>query len=156
MTAVHRKYPLDVERAQSIPRYHPPRFPERRLVESLVEAALEAGQVGADAVTSAIKTYQELNLRAKDDPDSGKPIQLADLKLIRRYAIAAMRGGCDPVQAATRAMLAWSGLRTAQRELHGNLASQEARERVRKKKGMVKGGIKTLNPMAPGNGGRAI
>jgi hypothetical protein len=111
-----------------------PRFPERRLVESLIEAYLESGATQAECVKWAIECYEALNLKSREAEDLGDPIPLCDLKLVRRFAVAACRSGAAPFTAATRAVGAFKELGEGREKLHGVLAKEEERE-LRRKKG---------------------
>lgn len=111
-----------------------PRFPERRLVESLIEAYLESGASQSECVKWAIECYEGLNLKSREAEDLGEPIPLSDLKLVRRFAVAACRSGAAPFTAATRAVGAFKELGEGRERLHGALAKEEERE-LRRKKG---------------------
>lgn len=109
------------------------RYPERRLMEEMVEAYLEAGHQHGEAVSGAQECYKALNLRVHESEDLGAPVPLSDLKLIRRFAVAACRSGAAPFTAATRAVGAWKALGEGREALHGTIDKEEAREARRKK-----------------------
>lgn len=117
------------------------RAPERRLVEALVEAYLESGAQASEAVEWAGECYKALNLFAREAEDLGEPIQLSDLKLLRKLAIACVKSGAKPFVAAERANMTLREIGKRRQKLHGTIDQEERREAARRK-----GGGKNMRP----------
>lgn len=110
-----------------------PRYPERRLMEAMVEAYLESGAQHGTAVEAAVECYKAINEQVRASEDLGAPVPLSDLKLIRRFAIASCRSGAAPFTAATRAVAAWRALGEGREKLHGAIDQEDAKEARRRK-----------------------
>jgi hypothetical protein len=126
-------YPKTFDRVPSKIRIRRQRYPERRLMEEMVVAYLESGAQHGEAVSAAQECFKALNLRVHETEDLGQPVPLSDLKLVRRFAVAACRSGAAPFTAATRAVGAWKDLGEGREALHGTIDKEEAREARRKK-----------------------
>lgn len=81
---------------------------EARVIQDLIEAALEGGLSATDSVNIGLGVYKELYLLARNE-DSGIILARASLNVIRAYARAILRSGStfSSFEIASRAVSCW-------------------------------------------------
>ena len=117
---------------------------ENRIIQALIEAALEGGRSASDAVRFGIETYKEIDIWARDD--RGNILSRTSMKTIRVFARAILRSGemLPPTRVASRAVAAWREMLKARDEIHKEWEKETVAQRAekRRKKGQEKAAMR--------------